>query len=178
MTINNDDIKEIINKNVIEKIINKLMDKNTLSIIKNDPFVIIKLLTLLCRPNIKSGDAINFIPININIFEAVIVDIVENKDILNTILGINLMILLPKIKDKKILNIQLFKIWCIFYFIWNMKFCKNKNYSTIFSLAHNTPPLIKIFLSLGYDYEELVNIWIRMRESSLLTQFICLLEYI
>lgn len=70
------------------------------------------------------------------------------------------------------MNCEGIKIWCILYFIWNMKFCNNKKYSTIASFAHNFPALYKTLISSGYTQDELFNNWCYVRESCIITNII------
>jgi hypothetical protein len=77
-------------------------------------------------------------------------------------------------KQINILNCEGIKLWCILYFIWNMKFCKNKGYSKIEAFSHNFPALYKTLISSGYTQDELLNNWGSLRENSLLTNIIIL----
>ena len=139
---------------------------------KKNIFGIIKALTLLLRQNTKGLEQYNYIWLNINIYEAVISDIIQNKDFLNALYGFNLTLLWPVMKHINILNGEGIKLWCILYFIWNMKFCKNKGYSKIDAFSHNFPALYKTLLSSGYTSDELLNNWGYLREISLITAVI------
>lgn len=104
-------------------------------------------------------------------YQAVISDIIQNKDYLNALYGFNLSLLMPIMKKINLLDCEGVKIWCILYFIWNMKFCKNKGYSKIESFAHNFPALHKTLISFGYTPDELIYNWGCLREASLITTF-------
>ena len=75
---------------------------------------------------------------------------------------------------KHLLDSNGIKVWCILYFIWNIKFCKNKKYSKIQTYAHNIPLLYKILLSFGYTPDELLNNWCYLREVCIMT---CIILY-
>ncbi len=134
-----------------------------------DIFTILKLLTLHLTNISKYDGIIDFTKVEINILEAVIDDIFTNKKIPNAILGINVMLLLPIMKEIQIIDCEGFKLWCILYFIWNMTFCKNKGFGTQESFAHNYPALIKILLSFGYTPTQLLSDWAIYRTGSLMT---------
>jgi hypothetical protein len=135
-------------------------------------FVILKIFIILLRPNIKSWEKYNDIMININIYEAVISDIIQNKDYLNSLYGLNLTLLLPIMKQMNLLGCDGFKLWCILYFFWNMKFCINRKHHKIISFAHNFPALYKTLISFEYTPDELVNNWVYLREASIITGII------
>ncbi len=137
-----------------------------------DIFILVKLLTLHL-PNIHKYDGIvDFVKLEINVLEAVIDDIFTHKKIPNAILGVNVMLLFPIMKDIQIIDGEGFKLWCILYFIWNMQFCKNKGFGTQESFAQNYPALIKVLLSFGYTPNELLDFWGSYRTGSLMTFFI------
>ena len=160
-------------KNNILDIIHILMKDNNLEDeCKNHIFEIVKFLTVFLRPNIKSIEKYNYIIIKINIYEAVISDIIENKDFMNALFGFNLTLLLPIMKYINLLDCEGLKIWAILYFLLNIKFCKNKKYSTIQSFAHNFPALHKTLISFGYTPDELLNNWYHTREVSIITSMI------
>ena len=141
------------------------LNKNIFSVVKGS-------LTTL-RPNIKCiENQYNHIMLNINIYEAVISDIKQNKDFLNALYGFNLTLLLPIMKHINILDCEGLKLWCILYFIWNMKFCINKKYTKITSFAHNFPALHKTLISFGYTPDELLRNWCYIREASIITSII------
>ena len=94
------------------------------------------------------------------------------KQIPNAILGVNVMLLLPIMKEIQIIDCEGFKLWCVLYFIWNMNFCKNKGFGTQESFAHNYPALIKILLSFGYTPTQLLSDWGVFRTGSLMTYII------
>ena len=75
-----------------------------------------------------------------------------------------------------LLDFEGVKIWCILYFIWNMKFCKNKGYSKIQAFAHNFPALYKTLFSFGYTPYEIFRNWDYIREASLITSIIQLID--
>ncbi len=82
------------------------------------------------------------------------------------------MLLLPIMKDIQIIDCEGFKLWCIIYFIWNMKFCKNKGFGTQESFAHNFPALIQTLISFKYTPNELLHFFMMRRGASILTMFI------
>ena len=62
-------------------------------------FEIAKFLSVLLRPNIRGFEKFNnYNMVNINIYEAVISDIIQNKDFLNALYGFKLTLLLPIMK--------------------------------------------------------------------------------
>lgn len=137
-----------------------------------DIFTIIKFLTLHI-PKIECLSKYGYIHITqLNILEAVIDDILTNKQIPNAILGVNVMLLLPIMKEIQIIDCEGFKLWSILYIIWNMEFCKNKGFGIQESFAHNYPTLIKILLSFGYTPAQLLSDWGSYRFGSLMTFFI------
>ena len=137
-----------------------------------DAFTIIKFLTMFI-PNISKYDKeLDIILLRLNIIEAVIDDIISNKQIPNAIFGVNLMLFLPIMKEIQIIDCEGMKIWFILYFIWNMRFCKNKGFGTQESFAHNFPALIRIMLSFGYTPTQLLSDWRCNRGASITTSFI------
>jgi hypothetical protein len=110
--------------------------------------------------------------LQLNILEAVVDDIISNKQIPNAIFGVNVMLLLPIMKEIQIIDCEGFKLWCVLYFIWNMKFCKNKGFGTQESFAHNFPTLIVSLLSFGYTPKRLLKNWVNIRRGSLMSFFI------
>ena len=72
-------------------------------------------------------------------------------------------------KDINLLDCEGIKLWSILYFIWNMKFCKNRKQTTFFMFAHNFPTLHKTLFSFGYTPDELIKNWGSIREASLIT---------
>ena len=58
-------------------------------------------------------------------------------------------------KDINLLDCEGIKLWSILYFIWNMKFCKNRKQTTFFMFAHNFPTLHKTLFSFGYTVQYL-----------------------
>ncbi len=147
---------------------------NGYSILENggDMFTIVKFLTLHLPSININDDFIVLVKTEINILEAVIDDIFTNKQIPNAIFGVNIMLLLPIMKEIQIIDCEGFKLWCILYFIWNMKFCMNKGFGTQETFAHNYPALIKALLSFGYTPSRLFSDFLSHRTASLLTLFI------
>ena len=138
-----------------------------------DIFTIIKNAGFFLLPNIKQIDDLTYtIRLQINILEAIIDDIITNKQIPNAILGVNVMLLLPIMKEIQIIDCEGFKLWCILYFIWNMTFCKNKGCGTQESFAHNFPALLYSLKSFGYTPQELLKYFMTERGSSIMTMFI------
>jgi hypothetical protein len=139
-----------------------------------DMFTIVKFASLhmpsICTD--KYETTINYVKVEVSILEAIISDIVDNKQIPNAIFGVNIMLLLPIMKEIQIIDCEGFKLWCILYFIWNMTFCKNKGFGTQESFAHNYPTLIKTLLSFGYTPTELMNDFMCRRSASIMTFFI------
>jgi hypothetical protein len=137
-----------------------------------DIFIIIKIAGFFL-PSIKPISAeTNTFQLQINILEAIIDDIITNKQLPNAIFGVNVMLLLPIMKEIKIIDCEGFKLWCIIYFIWNMEFCKNKGFGTQESFAHNFPALIKALISFGYTPNELLQSFLIRRAASIFTMFI------
>ena len=69
-----------------------------------DIFTIVKLLGLILIPRFETSNCTTMLFIQINILEAIIDDIITNKNIQNAVFGINVMLLLPihlKVDDKK-----------------------------------------------------------------------------
>ena len=158
MTKKHDNIFDVIKKGQI------------INYISTHIFSIIKIITILIHLNIKCFEKYNYIFININILEAVFSDIIENDDLLNGLFGFSLILLYPIMNH--LLDSNGIKIWCILYFIWNIKFCKNKKYSKIQTYAHNIPPLYKTLFSFGYTADELLNNWCYLREACIMTSII------
>ena len=135
-------------------------------------FTIVKFITMH-MPNIAQYDAIiDFVKLEVNILEAIIADVVDNKQIPNAIFGVSIMLLLPIMKEIQIIDCEGFKLWCILYFLWNMTFCKNKGFGAQESFAHNYPALIKILLSFGYTPMRLLSDYGCFRTASLMTVFV------
>jgi hypothetical protein len=152
------------------------IDGKTKFINGGDLFTIVKLAGFLLVPSINNVDA--GIPmIQLNILEAIIDDIITNKKIPNAIFGVNVLFLLPIMKDIKIMNCKGFKLWCILYFIWNMKFCKNKGFGIQESFAHNYPALICILKSFGYSHKEMIDSFINLRIGAISAIIIDKLEF-
>jgi hypothetical protein len=107
--------------------------------------------------------------LQLNILEAVVDDIISNKQIPNAIFGVNVMLLLPIMKEIQIIDCEGFKLWCILYFLWNMTFCKNKGFGSQESFAHNFPTLIVSLLSFGYTPKILFKDWMNIRRGSLMS---------
>ncbi len=135
-----------------------------------DFFTKVKLAGFILIPSIKMLGIDCIVPmIQFNILEAIIDDIITNKKIPNAIFGVNVMLLLPIMKEIQIIDCGGFKLWCILYFIWNMIFCKNKGFGTQESFAHNFPALITTLLSFGYDPKELISTFASSRRASIST---------
>ncbi len=137
-----------------------------------DIFTIVKLLGLILIPRFETSNCTTMLFIQINILEAIIDDIITNKTIQNAVFGINVMLLLPIMEKYKKTDCEGFKLWCILYFIWIMKFCKNKGFGTQESFAQNVPALVTTLLSFGYTAPELISYWANARRNSISTWII------
>jgi hypothetical protein len=137
---------------------------------RGDMFAIIKFVSVMAVPRIKYLSNIDFyngiylrdIFISLNILEAIISDI-TNDNIINAVYGALIIVLLQLIKDVY----MGIKIWCLFYFMWNMRFCAGKGYGKSESIAHNLPALIKILMSVGYSNNELLEYFMACRTGSI-----------
>ena len=139
-----------------------------------DMFSIVKFASLhmpsICTD--KYDTIINYVKLEVNILMAVISDITDNKRIPNAFFGVNIMLLLPIMKEIQIMDCEGFKLWCILYFIWNMTYCKNQGFGTQESFAHNYPALISTLLSFGYTPTQLMSDFMCRRSASIMTFFI------
>jgi hypothetical protein len=103
---------------------------------------------------------INFL--HLNILEAIVFDI-YNSCYLNVFLGIFVILSIPKHNTNK------FKAWTVLYFIWNLSFCLNQQFSLSESLAHNLPAMLQTLTSFNYSFSSLIMNWGRVRTASLAT---------
>jgi hypothetical protein len=97
------------------------------------------------------------------------VEYLEGCDSINCLCGLNLCFHLPIMINMNLIDCEGFRLWCILYFLWNMKFCKNRKWSTLAAFAHNFPTLYKTLISFGFTPSELPEGWAYMREASIMT---------
>lgn len=110
--------------------------------------------------------------VNVNIYEAVIKDIVDcmkikqnkGKLILNAFEGILLTLLIKYIHQKN--KVYLLKLWMLLYFHWNVTYCINQEYVYIPTIAHNLPCLITLFFPFD-NVDDCFTKWASIRGSSL-----------
>ena len=133
--------------------------------LNNKPFNITKTITVFICPILEKIKMSKLV--NINILEAVIEAFNDNQ-YTNASKGILLILMLNRIEKQKNKNkIILFKLWIIFYYEWNMEFCKNQGYAFKTSFAHNFPALIFTLFSRLKKFNSILEYWGIIRLSSL-----------
>ncbi len=125
---------------------------------------------LLSLPNYKGSNT--DVKIFLNITEAILFDFYVNKDYNNSAFGASLLLMLPILSKVNIIDNEGFKLWCIIYFVWNIKFGLNYNQTLQQTFSHNFPALHTTILSFGYSIEELKMIWALLRSASVRTYYL------
>jgi hypothetical protein len=122
---------------------------------------------LLSLPNYKGSNT--DVKIYLNIAEAILFDFYVNNDYNNSAFGVYLLLMLPILSKVNIIDNEGFKLWCIIYFIWNIKFGLNYGQTLQQTFSHNFPALYTTALSFGYSIEELKTIFALLRSASIRT---------
>ena len=126
---------------------------------------IAKFMTLLVpftHSNTQLMHALAFV----NIMEAVTVDIIY-KCYVNVMLGVALAC-----SSFLVESLFIFKMWCVFYFAWNVCFCQNRGWRVESAIGNNLPSLYVALTCKSGDIAICLDKWGTCRVASTLTQTI------